>query len=115
MKGRGWVGGGGGRRVISCIWTVGRVACASARSCQLQRFIVTEYLMYYGGPGFLTAPPFPPSKLDRRHTGRLRKRDSLLTGEGEEEREGAKSYDSEKAYPSIIHLIHSGHGVWKEK
>ncbi len=27
-------------------------------------------------------PPPPFSKLDRRHTGRLRKRDSLLTGEG---------------------------------
>jgi hypothetical protein len=32
-------------------------------------------------------PPPPPShirKLDRRHIGRLRKRDELLTGEGEE-------------------------------
>jgi hypothetical protein len=27
-------------------------------------------------------PPYPISKLDRRHTGRLRKRDNLLTGEG---------------------------------
>ncbi len=27
-------------------------------------------------------PPPPPSKLDRPHTGRLRKRDNLLTGEG---------------------------------
>ncbi len=27
-------------------------------------------------------PPSPVSKLDRRHTGRLRKRDNMLTGEG---------------------------------
>ncbi len=26
--------------------------------------------------------PFPVSNLDRRHTGRLRKRDNLMTGEG---------------------------------
>ncbi len=26
-------------------------------------------------------PPFPVSQLDGRHTGRLRKRDNLLTGE----------------------------------
>jgi hypothetical protein len=29
-------------------------------------------------------PPSPVSKLDRRHRGRLRKRDILLTGEGGE-------------------------------
>ncbi len=48
--------------------------------------------MFYRGPGFLAviydlAPPPPPlpfSKLDRRHTERLRKRDNLLTWEGEE-------------------------------
>jgi hypothetical protein len=32
--------------------------------------------------------------LDLRYTGRLRKRDNFLTGVG---REGAKSYDGEKA------------------
>jgi hypothetical protein len=31
----------------------------------------------------LSPPPSPVSKLDRRHTGRLKKRGSLLTGEGE--------------------------------
>jgi len=31
---------------------------------------------------FVPNPPPPDSKLDRRHTGRLRKRDNLLTGEG---------------------------------
>jgi hypothetical protein len=34
--------------------------------------------MIYREPGFLAL-----RTLDRRHTGRLRKRDSLLTGEGE--------------------------------
>jgi hypothetical protein len=51
-----------------------------------------EYLMIYRGPGFLAVydldpppsphPPSPVSKLDRRHTGRLRKRENFLTGEG---------------------------------
>ncbi len=50
-----------------------------------------EYWTIYGGPGFLavvwfasspTPPPPPLSKLDKRHTARLRKRDNLLTGEG---------------------------------
>jgi hypothetical protein len=53
-----------------------------------------EYWMVYRGSGFLSvvwdfalrpppSSPFPVSKLGRRHTGRLRKRDNLLTGEGE--------------------------------
>jgi hypothetical protein len=45
--------------------------------------------MIYRGPDFLAVekfarPPLPPSpvsKLNRRHTGRLRKRDKLPTGE----------------------------------
>ncbi len=55
------------------------------------------------------APPSTPShlspvsKLDRRHTGRLRKRDNLLTGEGGWGGGGAKSYDGEKAWSSINH------------
>ncbi len=45
----------------------------------------------YRGPGLLAVvwfgsspspPPSPVSKLDRRHTGRLRKKDNLLTEEG---------------------------------
>jgi|688.fasta_scaffold396689_1 hypothetical protein len=53
---------------------------------------------------WLVPPPLHPSqyKLDRRHTGILRKRDSLLTGGGREG-EGAKSYDGEKAWFSMIH------------
>jgi hypothetical protein len=34
--------------------------------------------------------------LDKRHKGRLRKRDRLLTGEGDgKEEEGAKAYERE--------------------
>jgi hypothetical protein len=40
-------------------------------------------------------PPPPISKLDRRHTGRLRKRDNLLTWGGGGR--GAKLYECEKA------------------
>jgi hypothetical protein len=47
--------------------------------------------MIYRELGFLavvlfgSSSPSPVSKLDRRLRGRLRKRDNLLTGEGEEE------------------------------
>ncbi len=53
-----------------------------------------EYWLIYRGPGFLAIvsrdsaphtpllPPSPVSKLDRRHTGSLRKRDNLLTRKG---------------------------------
>ncbi len=48
-----------------------------------------EYWIIYRGPSFLVVVWFgsmpalsPVSKLNRRHTGRLRKRDNLLTGEG---------------------------------
>ncbi len=50
-----------------------------------------EYWMIYRGTGFLAtynlAPPHPfpapspISKLDRRHTGKVRKRENMLTGE----------------------------------
>jgi hypothetical protein len=47
--------------------------------------------------------PSPISKLERRHIGkRRRKRDNLLTGEGGGDGEGAKSYDGEEAWFSII-------------
>jgi hypothetical protein len=68
-----------------------------------------EYWIIYREPGFLAVvlfdsfpPPSPVSKLDRRHTGRLLKRDNFLTGEGEGVGEGAKSYDGEKAWSSIF-------------
>ncbi len=51
---------------------------------------------------FGSSPPPPVSKLERRHTGRLRKRDNLLTGEGGGWG-GVKSY--ERAWSSITHWI----------
>ncbi len=47
-------------------------------------------------------PPSPVNKLDRRNTGRLRKRDKLLVGEV------AISFDGEKAWSSLYHSILSG-------
>ncbi len=51
--------------------------------------------------------PLPPvSKLHRLHTGRLRKKDNLLTREeGEEGAQGARSYDRKKAWSSINHSM----------
>jgi hypothetical protein len=61
-------------------------------------------LSYYLAPP--PAPnPFPVSKLDGRHTGRLRKRDNLLTGETGRDGGGAKLYDGEKARSSLNHSI----------
>jgi hypothetical protein len=58
----------------------------------------------------LLAHPLPPpptslaSKLVRRHSGRLRKKDDLMTGEGEGGGSGAESYDYRKAWSSINHI-----------
>jgi hypothetical protein len=68
------------------------------------------------GPAFspsydLAFPPTPnppPVKLDRRHTGRLRNIDILLMGGGEAGGVRAESYDGDKAWSSINHLILSG-------
>ncbi len=49
--------------------------------------------------------PSPISELDQQYTGRLRKGDNLPTGEGGGDGGGAKSYDGEKAWPSINHSI----------
>jgi hypothetical protein len=67
--------------------------------------------MIYRGPGFPRfydlAPrppsPLPDSKLAQWHTGRLTKRDNLLTGEGGGWAE--YSYDGEKAWSSVNYLI----------
>ncbi len=86
-------------------------------------FTLRRYLHWtiYRRPGFLAVvwfgsspSPFPPSlvsKLDRRHTGRLRKRDNLLTGKGGDGDggRGAESYVRKKAWPSINHSILSVH------
>ncbi len=75
--------------------------------------------MIDGGPGYLasydlapptpTYSPFPFSKLDRRHTGRLRKRDSLLTEGVGGDGGGAESNGRKKACSSINHTILSEH------
>jgi hypothetical protein len=56
------------------------------------------------------SPPRPPvSKLHRRHKGRLRKRDNLLTGDvGEGGGRGAESYDRKKAWFFVNHSILCG-------
>ncbi len=51
-------------------------------------------------------PPFPVSRFDRRHTGRLRKKDDLLTGEEGGGGGGAKSFDGEKAW-SFLNIQNS--------
>jgi hypothetical protein len=59
----------------------------------------------------LAPPPPPPppftgvSKLDRRHTGRLRKRDNLRTGEGGGDGREAESYDPKKTWSSLNQVI----------
>jgi hypothetical protein len=54
----------------------------------------------------LPHPLFPVSNLDRRHTGRRRKRDNFLTGRGEGRGGvGAKPYEGEKAWSSKNHSI----------
>jgi hypothetical protein len=64
-------------------------------------------------PSYDLAPPPAPTpssparKLDRRHTGGLRKRDNLLMGERGGCGGGARSLDIEKAWSSINHEIFS--------
>jgi hypothetical protein len=65
--------------------------------------------MIFRGPGFLAVvflgssllpPPSPISNVDRRHIGRLRKGDYLLTGErglGGRGEGGAKLYESQES------------------
>ncbi len=47
------------------------------------------------------SPPPPSDKLYRRYTGRLRKRDNLMTGEGGGGGRGTESDDRKKAWSSI--------------
>ncbi len=61
-------------------------------------------------PSYDVAPrpppsPSPVSNIDRRHTGRLRMRDKLLTGEGGRGWGEAYPDDGEKAWFSINHSI----------
>jgi hypothetical protein len=60
--------------------------------------------MIYREPGVLAV-----SKIDRLHTGKLKKRENLLAGVRGEAGGGggAKPYDSAKAWSSINHSIHA--------
>ncbi len=88
------------------------------QSLYLLRDSNREYWIIYRGQGFLAViwfgsfaappPPITVSKLDRRHTGRLRKRDNLLTGEGVGGGWGAESYNCQKTWSSVNHSILSG-------
>ncbi len=82
-------------------------------------YVAPEHWMIHGGPGFsrrrmiwlLPHPPpspSPVSKIDHRQTGRLRRRDNLLTWEGGGGEWGAKSNDGEETWFSINHLKLSG-------
>ncbi len=66
-------------------------------------------VVWFGSSPTLSSPP-PVSKNNRRHTGRLRKRDNFLTGEGERGGgcRGAESCDRKKAWSSKNHSILSG-------
>jgi hypothetical protein len=50
-------------------------------------------------------PVNPVRKLDRRHTGRLKKERKLLTGEGVGGGGGAKIYDGKKAGSSTKSIL----------
>ncbi len=52
--------------------------------------------------------PCPICKLDRRHTGRPRIRDNLMTGKDGGDGLGAESYDRKKDWPSINQSILPG-------
>ncbi len=54
---------------------------------------------------WLNTSPSLVIKLDRRHTGRLRKIDCLLSGGKEGGGPGAESYDRAKAWSSINHSM----------
>ncbi len=57
---------------------------------------------------FPLPPPLPSVSSTGRHTGRLRRRDNLLTVGGGGDGGRAKSYDGEKAWSSKKHSILSG-------
>jgi hypothetical protein len=74
--------------------------------------------MIYRGPGFSAVfhfplpPPLPSVSSTGRHTGRLRRRDNLLTVEGGEVGGGAKSYVGEKSWSSKKHsTLYGGSGA----
>ncbi len=71
------------------MYDITRMLPPSFRLClagaSFAEYATQRVLNDYRGPGFLANDPppppphFPVSKLDRRHTGRLRKRDKICT------------------------------------
>ncbi len=86
--------------------------------CSQGKVYIRDYWMIYRGQAFsrsndlapllAPSPHHPVSKLARRHTGRLRNRDNLLTGDGGEEFGLAEAYNRKKAFSSTNHSILSG-------
>ncbi len=96
-------GGGGGNKM----WVGATVTVIAITYCP-------EYWMIYRGPGFLvvgwfastpTFSPSPVSKLDQRHTGRLK---MTPCWQGGRSGRGAESCDHKKAWFSMHHSILSG-------
>ncbi len=97
----------GTRNIIDClVLTYPSFTCSD--------WFSKEYWMIYRGPGFLSVvwfgssphplnppPTSPVSKLDWRHTGRLKKERQLADGWGGGW--GAESYHSKKAWSSLNH------------
>jgi hypothetical protein len=95
--------------------------CSCAHGAQINFGDLTPYWTYthaflrsYDSAPRPPPPPTPVSRLDRRHTGRLRKRDNLLGGEGGwGGGHGAESHDRKKAWYSINYSILSvSRGTW---
>jgi hypothetical protein len=79
-------------------------------------YSIIEDLVLYLISSPSSSPPFSPPHLPSVSStgdrfGRLRKRYNFLHGKGGGgEGEGAKSYDGEKTWSSLIHLLLSGPG-----
>jgi hypothetical protein len=80
---------------------------------------IREYRMTYRGPGFLVVVwcgPSPPGKLERRHTGRLRKRDKLLMrkGEGEWARNRIIQLQESLVLYKSFNTLRMAHSTWNK-
>ncbi len=91
---------------LECIWSMCFRICMESREhlmCLEDKAFSPSYDSAPSPfPSLASPSPVPVSKFVRRHTGRLTKRDNLLTGEGGGGREGAKSYDGE-TWSFMIH------------
>jgi hypothetical protein len=98
-------------KVLLAIWILSFKGAFFAVDWALQRVLNNSQrtMLSRGRMIWLLGHPLPPSlvsKLGRRHTGRLRKRDNLADGRGGGR--GAESSDRKKAWSSINPSILSG-------